>query len=130
MKNIFLFLVFIGIFSSCSNDDDSQISPKIIGKWIWIESSGGIAGSAETPEATGNQITIEFSRENYRKYINGVLDVEMSYKIEKGKSIRKTEDTDVIIYENEWKQSFELIDNELMLYDECYDCFQYEYIKE
>ena len=129
MKNIFLFLIFIGIFFSCSKDDDPQISSEIMGKWTWIKSSGGIGSITETPATTGNKITIEFSSEKYTKYINGIVNLVMTYKIETGSSIRMAENTDLIIYENEWKQSIKLSGNKLILYDECYDGFQNEYIK-
>lgn len=129
MKNTILFLVIIVFASFCSKDDEPKIATELIGSWIWIESSGGIAGVTSTPETTGNEITIEFTSEKYTKYINGVVDIEMTYKIENGNTIRKTENTYLIIYENERKQSIELIGNKLILFDECYDCYQNEYVK-
>ena len=129
MKNVII-LLFILTFSSCSKDDKPQISSGIFGKWIWTQSSGGIAGVIETPETSGNQVAIEFSTNTCKKYINGNLDIELTYKIETGNSIRKIEETDLIIFENGWKQSIELVGNKLILYDECFDCFQNEYIRE
>lgn len=131
MKNIFLSLILVVLFSSClKDDDDPQFASEIIGRWIWIESTGGIDGRTETPVSTGNQITIEFSADSYKKYVNGNLNVQMTYKLEIGESFRLTEKTDLIIYENGWKQSIELCGNKLILYDECTDCFKNEYIKE
>jgi hypothetical protein len=129
MKNVII-LLFILTFSMCSKDDKPQISSGIFGKWIWTQSSGGIAGVIETPETSGNQVAIEFSTNTCKKYINGNLDIELTYKIETGNSIRKIEETDLIIFENGWKQSIELDGNKLILYDECFDCFQNEYIRE
>jgi hypothetical protein len=103
--------------------------PQLLGTWTWLESSGGFAGKTETPETTGNIISITFSKDKYTKYLNGELNSEMTYKIEKGSSIRTEDDTYLIIYENGRKQSIELIENKLILYDECHDCYQNEYIK-
>ncbi len=130
MKNLFLLFTFIGIFLSCSKEVKTQVNVEIIGKWIWVETSGGFAGTITTPKSTGNRITIEFTKTSYIKYINGKLDAEMSYIIEPGNSIRKEGKTDLIIYENEKKQSIELKGDKLILFDECFDCFQNEYIRE
>jgi len=129
MKNLILSLIFISLAFFCSANDKSQIATELIGTWIWIKSSGGISGVTSTPATTGNEIKIEFSSEKYTKYINGFVDNEMTYKIEKGNSIRKTGDTYLIIYENDQKQSIELIGKKLILFDECYDCYQNEYVK-
>ncbi len=130
MKNLFLVFTFIGIFMSCSMEVKSQLEEEIIGRWAWRETSGGFAGGITTPETTGNQITIEFTKSTYKKYINGKLDMEMTYLIETGNSIRKKGEADLIIYQNNKKQSIELKENKLILYDECFDCFQNEYIRE
>jgi len=130
MKSIVLILFIIASVSDCSKNDDPKITAELLGKWNWIESSGGFAGKTETPATTGNSITIEFTREKYIKYVNGLAEQEMTYQIEKGKSIRKTEDSFLILYENGRKQSIEIIDNKLILFDECHDCYQNEYVKE
>ncbi len=129
MRRLFLVFAFIGILSSCSKDEATPIKTEIIGKWNWVQSSGGIGGDTSTPETTGNQITIEFTESVYKKYINGNLDTEMPYKVETGNSIWKEEKTDIIIYEDDWKQSIELKNNKLILSDECFDCYQNEYIR-
>jgi hypothetical protein len=65
-----------------------------------------------------------------KKFINGNLESEVNYEIQSGPSIRTTEDTDLLVYENGIIQSVELNGNYLALYEECYDCFQHYYIKE
>lgn len=129
MRNIFTFLIFAIIIFSCSKDDD-EIKSGISGEWVWVESFGGIAGITETPATTGNQITIEFQSDRYKKFINGIMDVEMTYMVEKGSSIYTDGKVELIIYENEWEQSVELNDNMLILKDECYDCYKHIYIRE
>ena len=130
MKYLFITLVFFSSMSFCSKKVESQIKNKIIGKWTWIQSSGGFAGRIETPATTNKEISIEFTSEKCIKYVNGKIESELNYKIEKGPSIRTNEDTYLIIYENDKKQSIDFIDDKLILYDECHDCYQNEYIKE
>ncbi|NJO88248.1 MAG: hypothetical protein HC831_04200 [Chloroflexia bacterium] len=62
MKNIYLVFAFIGLFMSYSKNAKTQVQTEIIGRWTWVETSGGFAGGITTPETTGNQITIEFTR--------------------------------------------------------------------
>ncbi len=99
MKNIILIFIFISAFSSCSKDGESQIPENIIGRWIWVESSGGIGGITETPTTTENEVIIEFSDNKCTKYLNGNVDFVLNYTIEKGNSILTQEETELIISE-------------------------------
>ncbi len=131
MKKICLILLFIVLFFSCSDNNDGQlVVSEIIGSWDWIESTGGIDGRTETPASTGNQIVLEFTAGSYKKYLNGDLEEEMTYKLEEGESMIFGKKTVLIIYQNGWKQSIEYCDSKLILHDECSDCFRNEYTKE
>jgi len=129
MKNIILIFILITLIG-CSQDDNINIQAQLPGKWKWIESSGGIDGRTETPESTGDAVTIEFTLTTMKKFVNGNLESVVDYKIQSGFSIRTTQNTDLVVYENGTKQSVELNANFLVLYEECYDCFQHNYIKE
>jgi len=129
MKSLLLILSFTSMLSFCSENIKSQITADLEGKWIWAESSGGILGKTTTPATTKRDITIEFTNEKFIQYVNGEIEKELTYTIEKGSSIRTEEDTYLVVYENGRKQSFELKEDRLILYDECHDCFQHEYTK-
>ena len=122
---VFVLITFIG----CSQDDNTNLSSQLIGKWKWVESSGGIDGRTETPESTGKAVIIEFTVSTMRKFVNGNLESGVNYEIQSGPSIRTIHNTDLIVYENGLKQSVELNENFLVLFDECYDCFQHNYFK-
>ncbi len=130
MKNYFL-LLFIGIaLLSCSSDDDNSAKTQLIGNWNWTESSGGIDGRTETPTSTGNIIKLEISYSSVKRYVNGNLQSELSYSIETRESMIFGEQREMIIYENQFNQTISLRGNQLVLYDECNDCFQSEYERE
>ena len=129
MKNIILTFILITLIG-CSQGDNINMKSQLLGKWKWVESSGGIDGRTETPEKTGNTVTIEFTGSTMKRFVNGNLESEVNYEIQSNPSIRTTQDTDLIVYENGTKQSVELNANFLVLYEECYDCFQHNYIKE
>ena len=128
MKNIIFTFILITLIG-CSQDDNKNLGSQLIGKWKWVESSGGIDGRTETPESTGNAVTIEFTISTLKKFVNGNLESEINYEIQSGPSITTTHNTDLIVYENGIKQSVELNENYLVLFEECYDCFQHNYLK-
>jgi len=129
MKNLILILALTTLMS-CTTDHEPNLNSQLSGKWKWVESSGGIDGRTETPLTTGNEKSIEFSSNSIKTYVNGILESELSYEIQQDESIRTMDKTDLIVYEDGRKQSIEINENDLILFDECYDCFQNEYIKE
>ncbi len=128
MKTV-IFIVILIAFMGCSSSDNSELKSQLIGKWKWIESSGGIDGRTVTPESTGNAVTIEFTRTIMKTFVNGNLESEINYEIQVGRSIRTTQKTDLIVFENGTIQSVLLAGNSLVLFEECYDCFQHNYLK-
>ena len=129
MKKIILTFILITLIG-CAQDDNINLKSQLPGKWKWVESSGGIDGRTETPENTGNAVTIEFTASTMKKFVNGNLESEVDYEILSGPSIRTMQNTDLIVYENGMKQSVELNGKFLVLFEECYDWFQHNYIKE
>jgi len=128
MKKILILIVTTLPIFGCFNNDD-LITNQIIGNWIWIQSSGGIDGRTETPESTQTTKKLEITKNLIRTYVNDTLKSEMGYRLEVGESIRG-KNSKLIIYKNGSKQSYEIFKKELILYDNCYDCFQHNYIKE
>ena len=132
MKKYFLILVIM-IFSSCSSADSEVTTQKTLeGKWSWIGSSGGIAGTYETPESTNKVINLEFSGSTFKKYINGKLDTESAFTIKTEKSIFGGEKPMIVSNEPSKKfvaMSFVFDGPKLYLYEECYDCYGSGYIR-
>lgn len=129
MKKL-LSILMIGLFIiACSNEEDTNTSDEFYGNWSWTETTGGISGGSETPESTGDSSMLVITANVIKKYINGNLESEQSYYIETGASIFGGE-REMVIYENGSKQSYILNGKQLSLFDECYDCYQHNYIKE
>lgn len=126
-----VFIVLLTILTiNCSSEDENNINEQIIGKWKWVESSGGIQGGTHTPQTTGENRNIEITSDKIKYYTNGILTSEFNYNLQKGESIRANEQTDLMIYENDRIQSIILNESKLILHDECFDCYQNEYIKD
>ncbi len=128
MKKIIIICALI-LCSGCSINDDLDVHEQLEGEWTWVESTGGIDGRTDTPENTGNSIYIEISSTTVKKYVNGILESELNYEIQFGASIITNYETYLIIYEDGVKQSIGFSENNLILFDECIDCFRNEYIK-
>lgn len=140
MKNLFLLLAVLCLFSSCSKDDESakddisankENSPSTLtGKWEWTESSGGIAGLTYTPISTNKTVILEISNDRIKFIENGETRSDRAYTIQSKKSIYG-EQKEMIVYEqnSEILQSFEIKGTELLLHDECFDCFTHNYIR-
>ncbi|MHB1106957.1 MAG: hypothetical protein ACYCZ2_11395 [Lutibacter sp.] len=130
MKKWILILLLASLMINCSNDDENNIKEQLIGKWIWVESSGGIQGETLNPLTTGENRHIEITFDEIKYFTNGILTSEFDYYLQKGESIMTNEKIDLMIYENDRKQSIVLNENKLILYDECFDCYQNEYLKD
>lgn len=87
MKKYLLF--FFIILSSCnSNDDDNstkkadtQAEKELQGKWNWVSTTSGVDGTIKTPASENTTISIEFSGSNFKKYTNGVLTMNTTFKV-------------------------------------------------
>jgi hypothetical protein len=85
MKKSYLILFVISIlFASCSVESSVKDSNtnSIIGTWTWQKSSGGIAGTTQTPESTGVQEKLVFTKEGRMiSYSNNVEKGNYPYEI-------------------------------------------------
>lgn len=132
MKNALLFFVFI-ILASCGSEDFNASKRKSLeGKWNWVQSSGGFAGTTNTPESSNQVIYLEFSGNSFKKYINGKISADYTFVIKTQKSIFGDEKP-MIVSDNPDKyfvaMSFEIQGDKLYLSEECYDCFGSVYVR-
>lgn len=87
MKKVLL-LFTLAIIASCSsddstkNDDDAAAEKKLQGKWSWVSTTNGVNGTKITSETEKKTIVLEFSGSNFKKYTNGVLSMDTSFKVE------------------------------------------------
>lgn len=133
MKHI-AFLVLFSLTtllsSSCSDDENTSDLSSINGQWKWVKSTGGFGG-AETPASTGKIINLQITDAKVKLYENGNLISDKSYTIKVIPSVLGDGgDKKMWVFEDDWKQSYELSGNMLKLSDECNDCYILTYVKE
>jgi len=81
MSRSLTILLIIVLFLSCQKrkDCDSN-STTIIGTWNWQKSVGGLGGGTNTPETTGEKITILITADSiYKEYLNNSLITESKF---------------------------------------------------
>lgn len=142
-KFIFLFFTILLLFSCNSTEDsiknaDATASKdkNLEGRWLWVSSTGGFAGITQT--ASDQKKEIEFSGSTLKTYIDGKLLHEQQFFIKTKKSIFGGDKEMIVIdkglsitQEFFVDRSFEIKEENLILSEECYDCFisKYEPVK-
>ena len=113
----------------CSQIDDDT-NANLIGEWQWESSSGGIAGTIETPESKGETRKLEITTDSIKSYLDGTLTYKTKYRIETQESLIFNEPREMIIQQNGFREIMELNGNKLILTGDCNDCFTTEYSRE
>lgn len=105
---------------------------KLIGKWNWVETSGGFAGSITNPSTEGMNMQMEFKKNGtVLNYKNNTLSSQAKYKLVLGQSNFTAEKSYLINYVDkkglkmDIKNDFyEFKGNDtLVLREECFDCY-------
>lgn len=128
-KSLFLSFVFI-IFSSCNSNNQNEELPLLYGKWIWVQSSGGIDGRTITPNENDPAKYLRFIKPDIMEsYIGDSLIVSRSFSLKKDISIYTSDSLYFIFHENSSfpKVIYMLTDTVLSLSDNFYDGFNEEY---
>jgi hypothetical protein len=80
---IFIALVFCSA-SSCNKNDDPGPSSSLVGKWRWVKSVGGIAGTTLTPQTEGfTQTQVYGADSTYKMYRNNAIELENTFTVVK-----------------------------------------------
>ena len=126
MKKTCFFLLSLSLLISCTTSDTDSVD-QIVGEWTWIRSSGGLAGKTETPESTHKEIILKIDDRSIKQFVNGNLESNRTFQIDRRKSVIYGDTREMIIYNNGFRQIFSTAGNHLILSGDCNDCFQDEY---
>ena len=123
MKKVLILLLAL-LTMSCGGSRD------LLGKWTWEETSGGITGQTESAETASKIPYLVITKDSIKEYENGILMEARAYHIKTRKSVRTGKRERMLFYDNGTNtHTFELQGQELVLYEECQDCYQYRYLK-
>ena len=134
IKYLFLFLFVAGSLFGCQKEEmPLEESTSLVGSWQWVSSSGGFTGQdVQTPASTKTTKVIQFTSTNqFISYQNGVKDQEITYTLQKGKSIYDASgQSDLIDFATaRSRYSYRLGNNQLYLFDEVTDGYTHLYVR-
>jgi hypothetical protein len=147
MKKILLLFVLI-ILSSCNSNDDDQSTKKadaqaeknLQGKWNWVRTTSGVDGTIKTPASQNQTIVIEFSGSNFKKYTNGVLTMDTTFKVVTQQLIEGGPSQTIVtagympinvsgFVSDTSHEGFKIVDNKLFMNHFCNKCSNSEYVR-
>ena len=133
LPSTFLIIFSILFFTlSCDDSTSPNSEDKIVGEWIWIQSSGGWTGGIINPDSVGYNIKIVFEKDGvYKEYKDDSLSIKSHYIIEHKQYGANNEKRDFLIIEDHHVgQLIEFEDsNKLNLIENCMDCYVHNYYK-
>lgn len=120
-------LLFISLFTNCGTKSAQMVLSEDTpykGNWILTKKSGGITG---TNVELKKVFELQIDNDVINYYENSKLVLTKPFKTTKGKTIQSTDSLNVMIGNTIPKQSIQLHNDQLIITDQCYDCFTYIY---
>jgi hypothetical protein len=116
---------------ACDGSTGPADLPRILGRWDWVESSGGIAGVTLTPESTGQTMLLQFLPVGQvRLFEDGSLTRTVGYQV---LGDAQADSTEVAYQPALWGFASQTAtfpsDDELVLTDPCCDGFTYRWVR-
>ncbi len=126
MKKLF-FLLFLGL-AACESSEPVK-SNDIVGTWEWVSTTGGFAGVNEKP-GEGEKVLLTFNRDlSYKKMHNDSLLSEGKYTLSKGTSYLQNKVVDFVQIGQGVETYYEIKGDQLYMYEDVNDGFNYTYKK-
>jgi hypothetical protein len=128
---LLIFIIFLGCVS-CNTENKNEELPQLYGKWIWIQSSGGIDGRTITPNENEPAKYLQFVKQDIiESYIGDSLISSGTFSLKKDLSIYSSDSLYFIIDDRNSfpKVIFRLTEKTLSLADNIYDGFSEDYIR-
>lgn len=131
-KTILLSLLAVLLFGCGKINTPNAEAEKLFGKWRFVSSSGGFAGTGNTSYSS-NDVYEYKENGTFSHYEGNQLIDQSSFSLQLGPSITSQTDQLLIHYggvSQQMTQSFQIHHDTLMLSDEVFDGFQYVFVKQ
>ena len=127
-RNVFALLTLSLVLTSCQKEVDCRQPAGIVGNWIWVESVGGFGGWTLTPETELRTSSLRIDLAHFSEFVNDTLVRQEGYHLGiSDDPLLGSEEKTFIAFQSGGKQAFLLSDSELVLIDQCFDCFLHRY---
>jgi hypothetical protein len=131
-KTILLILLAVLIFSCGKINTPNAEAEKLFGKWRFVQSYGGFAGTGNTSYSS-NDVYEYKENGTFSHYEGNQLIDQSSFSLQLGPSIFSQTDQLLIHFGGlspQLSQSFVIDQDTLFLSEEVYDGFQYVFVKQ
>jgi hypothetical protein len=133
MKNTILLTLLAALFFGCGKiNTPNAEAEKLFGKWRFVSSSGGFAGTGNTSYSS-NDVYEYKENGTFSHYEGNQLIDQSSFSLQLGPSITSQTEQLLIHYGGvlqQITQSCQIHHDTLMLSDEVFDGFQYVFVKQ
>lgn len=132
------YLVSIVFICSAFSMSSQSVPKNLIGKWTWIETSGGFAGEITNPQTEKYEVQIEFTKNKLFSEWKDKQTINcQKYFIKTAKSIYSEQAQPIITYvpkpgskSSLMADSFEFKGKDtLILKNECHDCYTRVFVR-
>lgn len=128
-------MMILGLVQLCSKDEvkPGNTDASLYGEWLWVSSSGGLAGVELTPESEGYMQYLKITEAGdfeIKKKDSLVVNSEFTLVEEESRIQNKSRfmlkfEGDVLMDQSYFVKGRDT----LILVEECWDCFTYKYVK-
>lgn len=116
---------------ACHKDEPCDAVTGLNGQWIWIESVGGFGGETITPSSANLTRKLVIDDFTYKVFENDSLVFETQYELGiSDEPLLGTEERTFIRFGSGEEKAIVLGGNELILTDQCFDCYTHRYRRE
>jgi hypothetical protein len=131
MKSVFCVISVLAILMGCTKNTTDITPADLVGTWEWVKTSGGIAGSTQTPQTLGYTYRVTYTKDGrYLQYDkDNKLAYDESYVISRATSMLDNKERDMVTLDASTTFSFEIRNDSLFLYQEAYDGNNVTFVK-
>jgi hypothetical protein len=125
-------VVIVGIVfpAGCKKTSTNLPTSQIAYMWEWTQSTGGLAGVIQTPQSEGYTQATDFDDNGqYTKYRDNAIIASGAYSLTRNVSQLDGIEYDMVVFNDGTAPQaiLSVSDNQLVLREECFDCFTHTY---
>jgi hypothetical protein len=124
-------LLLLTLAVSCKKESDETCDKSSLkGTWIWERSVGGFGGWTLTPESENTTQKLVIDDLYFKWYIKDSLAINEQYDFATSEEGGVgTESKTYIELESGSRYSVELTNDQLKLFDWCFDCYRHDFVR-
>ncbi len=127
---LFILSLFMILTTSCNKQEACLKGVCIDDEWVWVESYGSIAGLTITPITEMEERKLIIDEDSYREFVNDSLVLETTYEYVISNELEGFSRDSLVLKlgTGNWYDITEDND-ELVIFEPCFDCWEHRYVR-